>query len=574
MSSSLNLLNHIFENFDRDHIKLVINDDFSIFSYDANDQAHKIRINLKASANFQKFVHSVMADAKEKEIFLQNHKVKAMNKVTKLEFLVLDSPQDDVESQSQVDLENLSQSNDKLLSQLLDLFIAEHKATEFTIRPGFVLSGKSTTHFKLNDIAIDDDFGRFCESIFSLDDQKRNLIKHKNRIYKLIQYSGSIVELFLVNSTYGLTLNGRVFDPDVIQYFPSFHDIILSADKNGASDVHLREGENIAIRTIGEIRPHKYRFPADKFYDMIVNDIFSGDEFKSEKLFIKHQAVDTAVSIIDDSGQVIRLRINCYKTREGVNIAIRILPKKILPLKQIGIPAHVIEKIFSIRNGLILVSGATGSGKSTSLASLLYELAKSHARNIITLEQPVEYILPSTVNNSIINQIEVDLDKNTFASSLVSCMRQDPDVILVGEMRDKDTIETAIRAADTGHLVFATVHANSAGSTFSRIISQYEDKASIKTSLTAVCRMVISQNLIRNNRNSRSAIFEIMFMNTAISNAVMDENYTNVTNLIELSVKHEGMVPYKLSISKLHEKGLISEDTKEALVNNYKGTIL
>jgi twitching motility protein PilT len=281
--------------------------------------------------------------------------------------------------------------------------------------------------------------------------------------------------------------------------------------EQGGSDIHLAVGYPPLLRVMGDIAPIRYRNLTAEELSMLVLEVMNDMQ---KAAFESGQDVD--FSYAPKPGE--RYRFNVYRKMGGVGCAIRVVPNKIPTLDELGLPP-VVKKLAESHQGMLLVTGATGTGKSTTLAAIIDYLNTSRKLNIITLEDPVEYMHQS--KNSLVVQREVGASVESFADGLRSALREDPDVILVGELRDAETIMMAMMAAETGHLVLGTLHTTSAHKTLDRIIDVLpaEQKAQGLTFLAQSLRGVISQTLVvKPNRSGRKVIAEIMVMTPAIQN--------------------------------------------------------
>jgi twitching motility protein PilT len=254
-----------------------------------------------------------------------------------------------------------------------------------------------------------------------------------------------------------------------------------------------------------------------------------------------------------------RYRVNVYKQRGCIGIALRTVTTEIPQAEQLGIPQSVID-LYTRKRGLILVTGPTGSGKSTTLASIIDKINKSRDAHIITLEEPIEY--SHNHNMAMVNQREIGQDTESFANALRAALREDPDVILVGEMRDYETISTAITAAETGHLVLSTLHTIDAASTVDRIIDAFppHQQQQIRVQLSAVLVCIISQSLIPNiTEDGRVAAFEVMHANAAVKNLIREGKSHQLPSVIQTS-KREGMCTMDDYLMQLYMSRKISRE--------------
>lgn len=255
-----------------------------------------------------------------------------------------------------------------------------------------------------------------------------------------------------------------------------------------------------------------------------------------------------------------RFRVNAFRQRHGSSLVMRIIKEKPPEMSSLNLPESL-GKILLLQEGLVLVTGPTGSGKSTTLAAIINEINKVKNLHIITLEDPVEYM--HTPNRCIINQREMGEDSASYSSALKSALREDPDVILMGEIRDLESMEIALRAAETGHLVFSTLHTESAAKTIDRLIDMYpvERQKQALSQLSTTLKAVVSQRLLpRCDIKGRIGMFEIMFVNSAIANLIRENKIPQIEQTIELN-QGAGMITRKMSIDNLLAQGVISPET-------------
>ena len=255
-----------------------------------------------------------------------------------------------------------------------------------------------------------------------------------------------------------------------------------------------------------------------------------------------------------------RIRSNIYKQKGNYAMALRIIPKEIPNFEELKLP-EVMKEFTKKQNGLILITGPTGSGKSTTLASLIELINETRECHIITLEDPIEYVHKH--KKSIVNQREIGKDSIDFNSALRASLRQDPDVILIGEMRDVETISIALKAAETGHLVFSTMHTIGAAKTIDRIIDSFEasKQQQIRSQLSTVCTGIVSQQLIPSiDESSRIVATEVMIANTAIRNLIRENKIYQIQNIIQTSSK-QNMFSMDQDVSRLYKQGLISKES-------------
>lgn len=254
-----------------------------------------------------------------------------------------------------------------------------------------------------------------------------------------------------------------------------------------------------------------------------------------------------------------RFRINAYRQRGGWAVAFRFIPMKIRTLEETGLPS-IIQKLTDLKQGLVLVTGPTGHGKSTTLAAFTNQINLTRPNHIITIEDPIEFVYPKAM--SIVSQRELNSDTKTWANALKSALREDPDVVLIGEMRDLETIASALTIAETGHLVFATLHTNSAAQTIDRIIDVFpaNQQPQIRIQLAAVLEAIISQRLIPAIGSGRVLSSEIAFATAALRAIIRDGKTHLIDNLIQTSAE-SGMMSLETSLTYLIREGKISQET-------------
>ena len=330
-------------------------------------------------------------------------------------------------------------------------------------------------------------------------------------------------------------------------------NLINYAMENRASDIHITVGVPPILRIDGALR----YFNEEKLYpndiERIVRKIL--DERQFEELDSKGE-IDTSYS----SPGISRFRVNIYKQRGSYAIALRIIPFKIPTMEELRLPS-VVKDLARLPRGLILVTGPTGSGKSTTLASMIDLINKERSCHILTLEDPIEYLHKH--NKSMINQREIGTDSHSFANALRAALRQDPDVILVGEMRDLETISIALTAAETGHLVLSTLHTIGAAKTIDRIVDVFppHQQQQIRIQLASVIQAIISQQLLpKANGEGRVAAFETMVATPAIRNLIREEKIHQIDTVIQTSRK-QGMQTMDYSLLELYQNGIISKET-------------
>lgn len=307
-------------------------------------------------------------------------------------------------------------------------------------------------------------------------------------------------------------------------------ELLKKAKQMGASDLHITVGVPPILRINGDLR----YLDLDKMLPDKTSEIVNSIMTEKQKIYFeKHGELDFSFSI----STVGRFRVNAFKQRGSVAAAFRLVDSVIPDPDKIGLPFSV-KQLYNKKRGLILVTGPTGSGKSTTLASLIGEINKNRSSHIITLEDPIEYL--HSHNKSIVNQREMGLDSQGYAQALRAVLRQDPDVILVGEMRDLETISIAITAAETGHLVLSTLHTIGAVSTIDRIIDVFppHQQQQIRIQLSGVLQAVVSQQLIPTKDNmGRVAAFEVLHINQAVKNLIREQKSHQILSVMQTNKK-------------------------------------
>ncbi len=328
--------------------------------------------------------------------------------------------------------------------------------------------------------------------------------------------------------------------------------IIETAVANKASDIHLSVGMTPRIRVDGDlVKLTGFEDVEDSQMEVMIYSLLDED---IKKRFLVDKEVDFSLQIGEN-----RFRINAYFKKGVPALALRIIPIKIPELESLNLP-DLLRNFIGLQQGFILVTGPTGQGKSTTVAAMLNEINKARDVHIVTVEDPIEYVLKS--DRAIVSQREVGGDTNTFARALRSCLRQDPDVVYVGEMRDLETISTALTVAETGHLVFSTLHTNSAAQTIDRIIDVFpeEDKAQVRLQLASVITAIISQRLLPSVDGGRIPAVEILVANNAVKNSIRESKTHMIDNIIQTN-SDMGMMTLEMSLAKLVSLGKIDKAT-------------
>jgi twitching motility protein PilT len=330
-------------------------------------------------------------------------------------------------------------------------------------------------------------------------------------------------------------------------------DLLRKVTAHSASDLHIKAGSFPFMRVGGELRPvlDSTRLTQEDTLDMA----FSMMSNRQKQRFKEVNEVDIAYGLQG----VGRFRANVFQQRGSVSIVLRVIPDQVRTSNDLGLPP-VIEKITEERRGLILVTGATGSGKSTTLAAMIDRINATRSGHIVTIEDPIEFLHRD--KRSFISQREVDVDTRSFAEALRGALRQDPDVILVGEMRDHETIETALAAAETGHLVLSTLHTLDATETITRIVSSVpaHQQKSVRIQLAGILKAVVSMRLVRAARGTgRVPAIEIMVATGLIRDCIINEEKTSqIREAIAAGNTQYGMQSFDQSLFHLYQSGLIT----------------
>ncbi|GAA0333921.1 type IV pilus twitching motility protein PilT [Bacillus carboniphilus] len=329
--------------------------------------------------------------------------------------------------------------------------------------------------------------------------------------------------------------------------------ILKAAFEMGSSDIHLTVGVPPILRINGDLR-HLGKTPLlPEHTESMAKAIIPSHLWET---FKEKGELDFSYGIPGVS----RFRINAYHQRSCISLAFRIIPTHIPSLEDLHLPRQL-QNLVTFTQGLILVTGPTGSGKSTTLAAMINEMNTHMRKHIITLEDPIEYLHKH--GQCIIDQREVGFDTRSFANGLRACLRQDPDVILVGEMRDLETIQTAISAAETGHLVLGTLHTTDAASTIDRIIDVFPagQQTQIRIQLASVLKSVISQRLFPTaDYKGRRAALEVLLCNAAVKNLIRNEKTHQIQSIIQTS-RESGMQTMQMAIEELINQKIVSYDT-------------
>jgi twitching motility protein PilT len=332
--------------------------------------------------------------------------------------------------------------------------------------------------------------------------------------------------------------------------------------QQNASDMHLSAGSQPYFRIHGQMTALNLQ-PLEN--DAIQSLIFEILTEKQKRTFVENWELDTSYSIKGLG----RFRVNVFMQRRGMGGVFRVIPEVIKSAKELGLPSMLTDLI-RVPRGLVLVTGPTGSGKSTTLASLINEINITKKDHIITIEDPIEFVHENKM--SLINQREVSSHTKSFANALRAALREDPDIILVGEMRDLETIQLAMTAAETGHLVFGTLHTNNAPKTIDRIIDVFPQaqQAQVRTMLSESLRGVIAQTLFpRADRPGRVAAFEVLTATHAVANLIREGKTHQVPSVMQTQMA-EGMMTFEYHLNKLASEGLVDRQVADTFLGKKK----
>ena len=373
-------------------------------------------------------------------------------------------------------------------------------------------------------------------------------------------------------------------------------EVILNAKRFNASDIHIICNDYITLRVDGELTRYSSKVVNSDICRKFCDDLIGSDESKLRKRYekyideecgevdfsrdfdfvdlenevendaIKNNNIENDIDVCKkEDKSSFRIRVNIYRRNRGDCISIRLITGHVKTAKELNIP-DIVCNSGDLKSGIILITGATGSGKSTTLAAIIDRINKTSKKHIITLEEPIEYLHKS--DKSIISQRECGKDTVDFLDGLKSSFRQDPDVIMIGEIRDKKTVETALSASETGHLVLSTVHTSKASEAIDRIVNLFEAERhkEIRGLLANQLRYVFSQRLIKAN-NGRRAIFEIMKNTNSIAAMIREGKDESIDDMIKTGKKY-GMQMFEEQIESLYRDGIISEEIYLDEINN------
>lgn len=327
---------------------------------------------------------------------------------------------------------------------------------------------------------------------------------------------------------------------------PIYGILMNTVNTRKVSDFHMHANQKIQVREAGEISPLDFVATNDMLEDLLHGEL--GDE-----AFAKFEMTGDVDFAIQYQGQ--RFRANGYKMLQGYAMVLRVIITDVPHIDMLGLPPAV-HDVLTKKSGLVLVTGQTGSGKSTSLAAMVDKINRERNENIITVEDPVEFVHHS--KKSIITQREVGRDTMSFGAAIKGALRQDPDIILMGELRDYETVSMAMTAAETGHLVFGTLHTNGAPETINRIIDVFpaEEQAQARSQLSQSLRLVVTQQLLKRKEGGRIGAYEVMVCIPAVANLIREQKIVQIQTIMQTGQQY-GMVTMDKYIEMLEAKGMI-----------------
>jgi len=376
-------------------------------------------------------------------------------------------------------------------------------------------------------------------------DPKSNNLAQPVEVVDVIPVNDNVVNTSSENKLPNYSVNGTNASKYKIQ------DLLGLTISRNASDLHIAVGYPPVIRVDGELEEVGDRILNPQDAEELILSILSDE--KKELLEVNRE-IDLAYTY--EGGSNARFRINAYYAMKNLSAAFRLIPSRIRTVEELMLP-QMYHQFTKLKQGLILVTGPTGHGKSTTLASLLEDINRTRFCHIVTIEDPVEYVFEG--KKALIDQREMNDDTHSWDIALRSALRQDPDVLLVGEMRDLETISATITLAETGHLVFATLHTNSASQTIDRIIDVFPDnqQAQVRAQLSNILEAVVAQRLIPLEKGGRRAVSEIMLKNSAVANLIREGKTNQIDNVIRTS-SDIGMISLEKSLVNLVREGIIS----------------
>ncbi|MCK9272022.1 PilT/PilU family type 4a pilus ATPase [Candidatus Gracilibacteria bacterium] len=335
----------------------------------------------------------------------------------------------------------------------------------------------------------------------------------------------------------------------------SLESLLAFGIKKNCSDIHISEGDNVAFRVHGELgKLTEAGIFTREIVEKLVLELFRGDQKKVAAFYDKK---DADFAYVSKDGTP--FRVNGYFKLGKIGFVLRKIERNAKNMDDLGLPAGL-QKILTAKQGLFLITGPTGSGKSTTMVSILDKINEERREHVITIEDPIEFIFSD--KNSIFSQREVGRDTESFVSAIRAAMREDPDIVMVGEMRDKETVEAAMNLSETGHLVFSTLHTSGSVQTINRVIQFFSPdiQNQVRVRLADTLLGVLSQRLIpRIDKEGRVGIHELMYMTSGIKNLIKGGDLIQINNNIEMG-SAEGMITMKNSADKLEQAGIVRKE--------------
>ena len=334
--------------------------------------------------------------------------------------------------------------------------------------------------------------------------------------------------------------------------------LLTFGHREGASDVHLSSGEPPMVRIHGDMKKIEHPALSAEEVHTMVFDIM-GDAVR--KTFQETNDVDFSFEL----GNIARFRVNVFRTRRGEGAVFRTIPTQVMTLEELGLPP-IMKELCEKEKGLVLVTGPTGSGKSTTLAAMIDHINESFEGHILTIEDPIEFV--HSTKKCLVNQREVGRDTASFNAALRGALREDPDVILVGEMRDLETISLALTAAETGHLVFGTLHTSSAPKTVDRVIDVFPaaQQGQIRTMFAESIQAVVTQTLLRKRAGGRIAAIEVLIGTPAVRNLIRENKIHQIPSSMQTG-QAVGMQTLDMALLDLVNKGLVTREEAQSRTN-------
>ena len=332
---------------------------------------------------------------------------------------------------------------------------------------------------------------------------------------------------------------------------PRIDNFLRLMNDRGASDLHFTVGQPPTLRLHGEVELIRYKTLSQADFEIFLGEITPKNQWA------RFKEVGDADYAYECEG-LARFRVNLFKQERGAGAVFRIIPTKLFSMEQLGLP-EVCNKICVLERGLVLVTGPTGSGKSTTLSAIINKMNETRKLHVITIEDPIEFVHPN--KQSVITQREVGTNALSFSAGLKAALREDPDVVLVGEMRDLETIQLALNAAETGLLVFGTLHTNSASKTVDRVINVFptDEQDGVRSLIGDTLSCVLAQQLLRRAEGGRVAALEILFGSPALGNIVREGKTHQISNIIRQG-RRRGMVTMDESLETLVKEEIVTPE--------------